>query len=326
MEHKESLFFLMFWGTTAFCSFLFLIPAASFYLARFQLVLVVPGILLLAIIFSAASRALTVRFAGPLAVFLMVGTLFAAQNINFEHLASKPDHGRLFDLIEIMSEWDLRPDTRIYSPPNDHLLLTYYSGLPVQSIAPVRKSFLDHMDRDVIIIDTKSGGSGLPVNETLREARQMGVTLSEQEAEELWSPLNVVLLGQVLETKVATLWPPVARVITPLQQRLAEKQRSHKRAILEEDALNIPILRGYDLQSDEDWWTVFVYRYVDVEARWRQNLNYLDRIRQSTALILPWGWIVYDCGYDGPAVFPSEEVLGQTYEKASLLRLLHRND
>ena len=320
IENKKSFFFLAIWGIVAFCSFLFLIPAASFYLARFQLVLVVPGLLLLAIVFAAASRTLTLRYAGPLTVFLMVGTLFAAQSVSFEHLHSKPGHGRYLDLIEIMGEWDLPPGTRIYSSPNDHLLLTYYSGLPVQSIAPVRKAFLDRMDRDIIIIDTKSSGPGLPVNETLQEARRMGVALSEKEAKELWKPLNVALLRERLEARVAKLWPPWARALTPLERRLAEKQSSHKKALLREDALNIPILRGYDMESDEDWWTVFVYRYANVEARWRQNLNYFDRIRQSVALILPWGWVIYDCGYDGPAVFTSETILRQTYLKASRLR------
>jgi len=41
----------------------------------------------------------------------------------------------------------------VYTTPNKHLVLTVYSGIPVQAIAPVRKSFLDRYDGDVLVLE-----------------------------------------------------------------------------------------------------------------------------------------------------------------------------
>jgi len=218
-----------------------------------------------------------------------------------------------------MEEWQLRPGTRVYSTPSDQLILTYYSGLPVQSIAPVRKSFLDESGSDLIIIDTKSWAFELPINETLEEVGRMGLTLSREEARHLENALSVTLLQRRLEGRVAKLWPPASRSLSSLEKRLVAKQASHMKWALGETALQVPILRGYDLRDQQDWWAVFFYRFSNVEARWRENLNYADRIRESVALILPWGWVIYDCGRNSPTIFSSEITARQTFETASRL-------
>ena len=63
---------------------------------------------------------------------------------------------------ELAGRWTLEAGTKLYAFPNSHLLLTYYLGLPVQSIAPVRKSFLDEYPGDIILLETACPTSNSP--------------------------------------------------------------------------------------------------------------------------------------------------------------------
>jgi hypothetical protein len=56
-------------------------------------------------------------------------------------------------LVAILQEEPPDTGTRFYSTPNDQLVLTYYSGIPVQSIAPVRKEFFDSYPSPIILFD-----------------------------------------------------------------------------------------------------------------------------------------------------------------------------
>ena len=38
--------------------------------------------------------------------------------------------------------------------PNQHLVLTYYTSIPVQSVSAVRRDWLDGFEGDLVIVDT----------------------------------------------------------------------------------------------------------------------------------------------------------------------------
>ena len=65
-----------------------------------------------------------------------------------------------------------------------------------------------------------------------------------------------------------------------------------------ENSQKVLIMRNYDIKTEWDWWPVFFYRFSNVETRWKENLNYIDRIRKAKATILPYGWVVFDCTSD----------------------------
>jgi hypothetical protein len=313
-----SILFLAAWTAIGFLSFVIVMPAASFFTGRLAVVMAVPSIVLVSITVTAACQVITTRYLDILVIFLVVAAFTATGQVNIvQYWHSKPTHDPHLSLIDIMQKWDFHPKTRIYSTPNDHLIFTYYSGLPVQSIAPVRKSFLDSTESDILIIDTFSGGLPLPIDATLVEAERMGIALSETETEKLLNRLNIALVREELEGKVAKLWPP-QRELSLLERQIASQQVLYRILHLQEQALiEAPILRGYDAWNQRDWWYIFLHRFSDVAAHWRENRNYLDRIRSSTALILPWGWTIYDCGYQSPSIFYSEDILRRTFTKAA---------
>src|SRR5262249_29652206 len=144
--------FVTTWFVVAYLAFVLLIPAASFVYERLMLVVAVPGYLLFALSVATAARTVTPRFAWLVSPLVVVAFLGARGTLSFK--ASHPDASGLESIIEAASHWSLAPGTKLYAWPNQNLLITYYSGLPVQSIAPVRKAFLDEYPGDVIFLET----------------------------------------------------------------------------------------------------------------------------------------------------------------------------
>ncbi|NWG11995.1 MAG: hypothetical protein HXY20_00495 [Acidobacteria bacterium] len=318
LAHRGGMLFLAAWVATSYIIFLLLIPAASFFPSRISLMTIAPGLILLCVALAALSRVVTRRFCAPLTVLLVLAVLIAADRIHLHTLHSAEPGGTFTDFVDVMSDWQFAPGTRIYADPNRHLILTYYSGIPIQSIAPVRKSFLDGMKNGLLIIETTSPGSALSIGWILEEARRTGSSLTREQACSLARQLDMVVVGRRLEGKVASVRPPVGE-LTLLEKNLAALQQRVTRAQIESLKRSAPIFRGYDFQHWSDWWPVFFYRFSHVERRWRDNLNYADRVRHSSALVLPWGWVVYDCTRGGSAVLDSRETMTRALEKATTL-------
>ena len=165
---RQPVYFAVAWFVFAYLGFVLLIPAGSFYIERLTLVLAVPGYLLLALSTSVASRAVAPHasvFLSPLLILAFLG-IRGTVRLQFDHEPAS----RLQVFAELAGRWTLAPGTRLYAFPNSHLLLTYYLGLPVQSIAPVRTAFLEHYPGDVILLEI-----GVPYRELAdEEVRQIG--------------------------------------------------------------------------------------------------------------------------------------------------------
>ena len=135
--------------------FLFLTPAASFFLARMTLLLAVPAALLAALILAANAQVLSARYPGIILTIIVLAGLTLSWRSWFPRPQGERDH--FFDLVDYLRNQNLRAGTRIYSLPYDHFGLSLYTGLPVQSIAPVRREFLDRYKGDVLILTSEDG-------------------------------------------------------------------------------------------------------------------------------------------------------------------------
>ena len=272
-------------------SFLLLIPAASFFSGRLMLVLAVPGYLLFALCIALASRATTPRFAvlvAPLIVLVFLGVRGTAI-FKVPHRMVKGVEA----FADVASHWTLEAGTKLYAWPNQNLVLTYYTGLPVQSIAPVRKKFLDEYPGDVILIETGTPYVDPPSTEERTSAGHRGSPTSADD--ERQAILRIQRYGAVGTFRVS--WQTSGR--RPSRSRRSTRRCSRIRSYTQQEgrknAEQFLLLRGFDfrLMLSSQWLPAF-YWYVNPETRLGDQLNYGKRVRSATGIVLPNGSIIFD--------------------------------
>ncbi len=129
------------WVALSFLGFHLLMPAASQFQQRMTVGLVGPAALLTAIVLAHSARTLrggTVASACVAVILMLAGDRVEA--------AMRLTAGGGFPAIEaLVRHFEAEPPSgaRLYAAPNEHLVMTFYTGRPFQSIAPVRREFLD---------------------------------------------------------------------------------------------------------------------------------------------------------------------------------------
>jgi hypothetical protein len=278
--------FLAAWGLCAYALFLGFIPAASFSISRLNYSYWGPTFLLAAIVCTALARVAAPRYSTVAAPAIML-LLFFATGHRLDLQASINPH-RWDEESTILRQIDamhLDSASRLYSAPNSHLILSFYSGLPVQNIAPVRKSFLDSYPGEIVFIDTPVIAGALPVERIRTEALRHGITLSPETAER-WR-----VLLQSRRYREATLASIDGEGAAPL-----EAVPECFRKLLVEDGAGFAagdmelITRNFEVRTWQDWRTVFEYRFVDPESRGGPRANYAERLRGSRVLLLSSGF------------------------------------
>ena len=144
--------FLLCWTSLIMVSFYFLVPAPSFFSKRLILAILVPASLLGISCLVALTRMSFGRasvLAAPCILFLLLPYKHQLGTWE-ERLELRRDN---FAPYETISQIDLQGNSRLYATPSEHLALTFYTGLPVQSIAPIRREFLDAYKGKIILID-----------------------------------------------------------------------------------------------------------------------------------------------------------------------------
>ena len=166
----------------------------------------------------------------------------------------------------------------------------------MQSVAPVRKSFIDAYPGPMLIIDSTRPNGILDPSEVLFVARQHDYRMSVDEATRLCDPLIMHLMADQVRPHVASVDPIGAEptLAEPVEQYLLTRTRRHLGAFRRRGCNN-PLLRGFELQTWADWWPLFFYRFVDPRSRMGDRLNYADRIKSARAQILPTAWVLYHC-------------------------------
>ena len=282
----------------AYFGFQALVPAASCSMARLSHQLIVAPILLASIALASSlrgffpGRAEVASLPVALLLLLIEGSVLHRQERNpFERVAAE-------ELVEHLSRQDFASDTRIFALPYQHFPLTYYTGLPIQSIAPVRREFLASYPGAVLILETASRWP-CPAPETVQcVAEAAGIELSLEEARAHGPGLQAELIRSEVGPLVRSLAPePQVRpawyrdVLEGLPAALVSSGQGR----IDYARDNPAMLTGVYPLSHAEFWPAFFYRFVFPGARSGSNLNYAPRIREADAYPLASGWIVYRC-------------------------------
>lgn len=290
--------FLVVWTLAAYFGFQLLVPAASCALSRLSHSLIAAPILLGSIGLSFVARTLWRSGATPLAVTAMLGLLAATGNVLHWQRRNPYESQAAFELVDHLRSLALRADTKLYALPYQHFCLTFYTGLPIQSIAPVRRAFLDDYPGEIVILETTNRMPQPPWEWVQRFARREGVQLTAQQAQD-WVPL---LHARMIRAEVAplvhTIQPepdPVPPWVEPVVAALVEETRSSDHGYIDFSTDNPAMFRGYARLTIAEFWPVFFYRFVGPEERRGSELNYAGRMREADALLLPSTWLVLRC-------------------------------
>jgi uncharacterized membrane protein len=288
--------FLAGWAAVGLTIFITCVPAPSFFYGRLVLTILVPGFLFGALLCAGVARAVTPRFASLAAAALFVAVVALSGQATLWGRAGYDEPSSAFDVVEHLRGLDLRPGTRIYATPNHHLILTFYTGLPVQSVAPVRQAYLDGYPGDLLIVEAGPRYDTLSPEEVQWVLAADGPPPTEAEAWRMDQLLTTRLLCEELRGCVTQVAPTLGPAPPRLGELLAYQRRKTAQGIarrLEEEGN--PMFTGYHLPDHSRYWQVFYYRFVNPEMRSGDNLNYGGRLRDARATVLPQGWVFYHC-------------------------------
>jgi len=294
-KDRAAFLFLSAWIILGFLMFMFLIPAASLFFQRLYLGAVGPGIIFGAMLFAGFGRAIGGRVAVSVACVGFVIFAYANTRAGYWWQRNKVGQARLGELVADMRNWQTKPGTRIYASPNDHLTLTFYTGIPIQSIAPVRKSFLDSYAGDVIFIDCTVHVFPISYEAVRDAAERFKAPIAESEVPDWCDRINRVASARKLTSKVKSTLPKTdalpafAEGIIQWQLDISPTWADQYNFAYSNPAM----FRGYQFDDFDKWWQVFFYRFVDPASRIGDNLNFANRMKHSNARVLPTLWTVY---------------------------------
>jgi hypothetical protein len=146
--------FALTWVLIGFLAFVLVVPASSLFMGRVKLGTVGPVIVLVGILLEAGARAIAPTRIGWLPVLAAVAMVVVSFGALRKMISPLRWREPGFRFVEEFPGLNAERGTKIYALPLDNLALTFAAGLPVQSIAPVRKSFLDQYPGRVLIIDS----------------------------------------------------------------------------------------------------------------------------------------------------------------------------
>jgi len=282
------------WTVAGYLGFQLFVPVASCSLGRLTHNLLAGPILL-----GGVGLGLLARLVGPLlAIPLVGGTLLAALLASGGFLTRQRrnpyESEAVLQVVEALRAHPFRADTRLYSLPYQHFCLTYYTGLPVQSIAPVRRAFLDSYAGEILILETTSRVAPPQAVAIQAVASAQGLTLGRPEARAWGGPL----MRAMVRAELAPLVAEVREDPTPRPSWLDAVARD----LLREEptwpqgrfdyALDNPALFTTPARlSLDEFWPRFFYAFVNPEERIGPGLNYAGRLAEARAWILPSAWV-----------------------------------
>ncbi len=297
-EAAFSVAFLSWWALASYLGFLLFVPAASCSLARLSHGLIPAALLLGGILVAAVSRVLAPRRSTWLASGGCLVFLIATDNAFRWQQHNLAEAAAVREVVDPLRALDLAPGTRIYSLPYQHFCLTYYTGLPVQSIAPVRRSFLDRYPGQIVLLETVSRLPPVLPQSVQHLAAEAGEELSPQAARDWCEPLRRRVLLQDLALRVRAVEPGLDLVppwVDAVADGLRQESEGSGRGTFDYTMDNPAMFPAHRWGSLVEFWTEFFYRFVGPEGRSGSNVNYAGRIREGRALLLPSTWIVFHC-------------------------------
>ena len=275
---------LLFWLLAAYVAFHVIVPAASFFFERLSLVLWTPFILILGVFVADIFRRLRPRRAAVLVVVFMIGFLAVRNRLAFSESTSIPlSQSGMESLVGVLESMKFQAGTKFYATPNDHLTFTYYTGLPVQSIAPIRREFLESYEHPVVFIERQMEAY-FPDE---RDLNKFGLT---EKSVDGWKASEAVwqwLVAKDIRARGGLLPDEnIPESLRPLSE--ATRGRALKfRGDYIADMRYSPVLRGVPADQVKDIWMGFFYRFVDPASRIGTNLQILPRLRDAEVVYVP---------------------------------------
>lgn len=286
---------LVAWTAVAYSAFLLLVPAASCSLARLSHNLLAAPILLCALATTLLARVLVPAAVTPAALVASLGLLIGTGNFLQWQRRNPFEAEAVQETIAALREHDFRADTRIYALPYQHFCMTFYTGLPVQSIAPVRREFLDGYRGEILLLEITNRLPAPQWSSILREARARDVALGEREAR-AWVPkMMSLMIRSELRPLVRSFRPDPGSLPTWAVETAEALRREAETSLhghFDYGLDNPAMFGGYPPLAIDEFWPVFFYRFVDPASRIGPGLNYAGRLAEAEARMLPSSWIV----------------------------------
>ena len=282
------LLFFVVWAACGYVTFVAFVPAVSFDRSRLNLSYWGPLFLLTSVTSAAIARVLAPRHAVVLAPVVMLGIFFATgHRLNFHEASSDRDWEADASLLNQLGATPMDGATKLYAAPNDHLILTFYSGLPVQDITPIRKSYLDSYRGNIIYVDRAiSFDADLLTDQSIEAtALRDGYRLSPEDVKKWSILLRTRDYREAMLKSLSDGMQPVMEPIPPFGRQLLIAERSKRQMDLSNSTLEL-VTRGFRMSSWSDWRVVLKYRFVEPETRSGIHANYSTRLRGADAVIL----------------------------------------
>ena len=286
------------WLAIAYSAFLLGMPAASAFEWRITLIILPAALLVAGIGTAAGVRALFPRGPALTASLVLAGAQVASGNAFARGNQLDIERSGLGELIEHVREMELPRGTRLYSLPNQHLVLQWTTGLPVQSIAPVRREFLQGLAAEVVLFETTNPWPPVQLAAVRRCSSEAGEPLSDEESSAWTERLCTRLRREELAGDVADLRPPLEAALPDWTRCVLEAQRAR---LADPDygidfaAHNPAMFRGSKARDFAGFWPDFFYRFVGPQERSGAGLNYAPLLSRASADVLASGWVVYRC-------------------------------
>ena len=282
------LLFLGVWAVCGYGTFVAFVPAVSFDSGRLNLSYWGPLFLLASVTASAITRVFAPRRSIVFApVLLLIAFMAMGRKPNFHETFAGGSWEADASVLDYLKASTLDRKTRLYAAPNDHLILSFYSGLPVQDITPVRKSYLDSYPGNIIYIDRSvSVETGVLTADCIRKAAlRDGDRLSPEDAERWSVLLRTRDYRETMSKSVSSSARQEVEQVPPFARQLLTAHHRKLPSVFASSSLDLAT-RGFDIESWTDWRTVLKYRFLGPEERSTVHANYADRLRGSDAVIL----------------------------------------
>jgi hypothetical protein len=204
-----------------------------------------------------------------------------------------PFVGNFPNLVGVIRNWPLAPGGRIFATPNDHLVLTYYSGRPVQSIAPVRREWLDRFAGDLLIVE--GARYRFPTLTEVQEiARRQGRVMNEIEANARAMDAAQLAAGLELQASGGVV-VPAPRMPDELDRALIGLVHDVTRVDVGDFVRGTLIGRGRSPADYLDLRNDFFYWFSNPERRTGAGLNYRGCRDRAVAYLHSTGFVLLDC-------------------------------
>jgi hypothetical protein len=283
-----ALLFLGLWAACGYATFTAFVPAVSFDSGRLNLSYWGPLFLLASVTAAAITRVLVPRYSVVFApVLLLIVFIATGRRPSFHETFAAGTWVADAIVLDRLGATAMDRTTKFYAAPNDHLILSFYSGLPVQDITPVRKSYLDSYPGNIIYIDRSvSVETQVLTAESIQEAAlRDGYSLS-LEAAETWSTLlRTRDYRETMLKSVSRGAPQELEPVPPFAWQLLAAHHRKLRSYFSNSDLEL-VTRGFAINSWTDWRDVLKYRFIGPEEHSGVHANYAERLRGSDAVIL----------------------------------------